>query len=349
MSLSKLILWNVLLGLGFMAKVNAQDGMKAFAATAHPFFVKNCGECHGARQAPLFALNNVEKTYPVARRLANFLVPGDSRVVERSMNGHCGMTTCMGDGKELTALITEWAKSESDMPSTRIRTQEVLIPALQAGQSTKLVFDLESVQPSQVGLQGSKLELDVSAYSDDSLLFRRPRIRSGVLSVYIRDVELELNGMRLASVRFKTIDQTVAQGADAPVLSSEKILIARPADGSKLRVSFGTLFGTQNLVACKNQVQFQNKVLPIMQLRNCYYCHGGGERQLPGISPAVDMWDMRKTTDLCRGALQRSNFSQPMRSPLIWFAVGNEETHPKSIPFLDEIAPDWTNWIESEK
>jgi len=327
----------------------AQEGMKSFQQTAHPFLIKNCGECHGVRQAPLFAVKDLEKAYPVARRLTNFFVPADSKLVERSKNGHCGLDNCMADGTEITALITEWAKAEGDLPENRVRTKELVIPELKPGPFVKLTFDLSQVQPPQVGLQNATVELEVAAYSTDSLIIRRPRIRAGQMAIYVRDLEFELNNKRLASVRFKTLDQMVAISNDAPALSSEKVLIEMPQAGSTLRLSFGTLYGTQSTVACKKPVIFQSQVVPIMQLRNCFYCHGGGPNQSAGTRPALDMWDMRKTEDLCKGAVQRINYANPLRSPLIWFAVGNEDTHPKSIPFIDEVVPDWTGWIEAEK
>ncbi|MGE3975431.1 MAG: hypothetical protein AB7F59_12980 [Bdellovibrionales bacterium] len=331
--------------------VQAQDGMKAFEQTAFPFLVRNCGECHGVRQAPLFAVADLTKAYPVARRFANFQMPASSKLVERSQNGHCGLTNCMTDGREMTRLITEWAKGEVDLPQNRIRTQEVVIPDLQPGPFVKLTFDLAQLQPVQTGLQGSKLELEIAAYTVDSILIRRPRIRAANnVAIYVRDLEIELNAQRLTNQRFKSVDQTIGAAVDAAVLSSEKLLIGTPVSGSKLRLSFAAIKGTTALVNCKKPEMFQAQVLPIMELRNCFYCHGGGPQQSTGIQAAVSMWDMRKPAlELCKGAVQRANFAQPLRSPLIWFAVGNEDTHPKSIPFVDEVVPDWTSWIEAEK
>ncbi|HEX4923118.1 MAG TPA: hypothetical protein VFV50_03495 [Bdellovibrionales bacterium] len=320
-------------------------GVEAFSKTAHVFLKRQCSFCHGDTQAPLFALDDVSKSYAAALPLVNFNDIPKSKLVVRAMNGHCGLDFCETDGKEIIAAIQEWAKSENI--EARVRTKEIPMPQLSLTQYTAIQWDLNELEPKQAGLEDAKIQVEALAFSEDSILFRRPRIIAGRNSIYVKDLVIELNGEPIQKGKYKGVEKIVTPGAPPPVLSVDKIIIPAQANLT-IRLSLGQLGVSQALAACNNVEMFQTKVYPVMADRECFFCHGGGPKNYAGEAMARRMYDMGGTIQqLCVASMQRAQPSTPLKSPIVWYALGNEAGHPRMIPYVDDIQPEWIDWIKS--
>lgn len=320
--------------------------VSSFEKTAYPFLKKQCSFCHGDTQAPLFAVSNVSEAYAAAKPLVDFAEPAKSKLVVRSMNGHCGLSFCQTDGKELTAAIVEWAKTETPV-EVRIRTKAQTIPQLSLTEYREIQWDLSETEPVQAGLKNAKIQIEAILFSEDSILFRRPRIVGNTTPVYVKDLALEINDEIIQKGKYKTLEKVVMPGNTPPVLSVDKLLIAYSA-GLQIRLSLSRVQQSQSAINCSNFERFQSSVYPVMVDRECFYCHGGGPKNYGGEALAMKSFDTRgSVTQLCLASMQRSQPASPLKSALVWYALGNEAGHPRMIPYVDDIQPEWIDWIKS--
>lgn len=338
----------------------------AFARSVHAYTRKNCSGCHGASQAPLFAVAEIEKAYAASKPFADFDKVSQSTFVKRAMNGHCG-ANCKTDGAAMTAAIEEWKKAEQatnpppiDPNAGRTFTETLELPNnLPTGTEFALL---------RWELQGARITLEAQRFGNDGFRFRKPRagVRSGSLT--LQDIRVHLNGVTAKKPRFHSIDAVVfalSSGAmdDAlsgfPVLSAANEIIvpvdkAEPDSApreSSIKLSFAKFtLDDQRNPGCFALELFKSKVLPLTEARDCYSCHGGGPDLAEGLETARKHLDM-KTNDaeICSAFLQRVSRKTPLASPLILYPMGNKELHPAVLPFIEEIVPNWTDWIAAEQ
>ncbi|MEQ1876681.1 MAG: hypothetical protein ABL958_08540 [Bdellovibrionia bacterium] len=317
-----------------------------FEKTTYVFAKKQCAVCHGDTQAPLFAVKDVNVAYAAAKPYADFANPAKSRLYAQSMNGHCNLSYCKTDGKEMLASITEWAKSETPV-STRIKTKSIAMPQLSMTEYRAISWNLSETEPAQAGMGNARIQVEAILFSADSVLFRRPRVVGNTTPVYMKDLALEINGEIIQKGKYENLERVVMPSTTPPVLSVDKILIPY-TDGLKIGLSLSRVQVSQALTSCSDLEKFQANVYPVMVDRECFYCHGGGPKNYPGEMTAMKTFDTRGTLlQLCLASQQRSHQATPLKSPIIWYALGNEAGHPRMIPYVDDIQPEWIDWIKA--
>lgn len=115
-------------------------GLNGFQQSVYPFVRKNCVECHGASQAPLFAVADVNAAYNVALQNVTFSNIPLSKLVVQAGNGHCGDPGCANNSAAMQTQVQAWysayqtAGGGSTAPTTsiplgNIRTVAITIPA----------------------------------------------------------------------------------------------------------------------------------------------------------------------------------------------------------------------------
>jgi hypothetical protein len=345
--LGKIFLFLLALALPFSAGAQSTEGQLAFEKTAHTFLKRQCAVCHGDTQSPLFAVNDVAKAYSAAFPYVNFQDIAKSKIISQSKNGHCGLENCQTSGVELTGLIVEWAKQEK-IEEIRLRTPAVYMPLVPLNTLKVLTWDLSSIAPN---LQKAFFTIEVFGFSEDAVLFKKPRLITRNSAVYLQDFRIEIDGTALHKEKFRGVTRVILPNAadgGFPVLSVNTDLVSAINEGTPLRISFKSLKVQAKAMRCHSPEIFETKIYPVLTLRNCFYCHGGGPSRYPGTVSAKASFDMNTDVGtLCKNSIQRSDPLQPIRSPMIWYALGNGGSHPRVIPFMDDVEPDWTNWISS--
>ena len=71
------------------------ESLTVFSATLHPVLKQSCGGCHGAGQAPEFAVTNASLAHSttINSNLVSFSNPASSRLVQKVLQGHNGISS----------------------------------------------------------------------------------------------------------------------------------------------------------------------------------------------------------------------------------------------------------------
>jgi len=92
--------------------------LQAFQTGFYAFATKNCAQCHGSSQAPLFAVSDVNAAYTAAATVVDFSDPAGSEVAAYAGNGHCGVSNCNGQTQTVVPLLESWATAEANSQTT---------------------------------------------------------------------------------------------------------------------------------------------------------------------------------------------------------------------------------------
>ena len=84
------------------------ESVDIFSQTVHPILSQNCAACHGAGQAPLHSVADVQSSHDTVLQfnLVDLQSPANSRLVTKIQEGHNGFATSVAD--ELEAAIGSW-------------------------------------------------------------------------------------------------------------------------------------------------------------------------------------------------------------------------------------------------
>lgn len=356
------------------AKMKSDEGFKYFKEVFYPYWkdTKLCGACHITNQAPQFLTTDLQVAYKTTLNYVNFNDVNRSILIRQSMPnaqgvGHCkNLANCKTDGKMMTKMLTEWAKIDGDGGVARKRTEEVILPNLLADEYQTISFDLSKLSPGVDGLKNAFFSIEAKKFTEDSIIFRRPKLASKEAPIYFKDIVIELSTPTdpiqkfrnlERSVNPKSLDMNALNWQPIPTLSVDR-MVALSVDLKqtiKVRIGFADIKVGVPAMKCKNLKGFEENVYNSYVDRRCFFCHSGGPEKFPKLDyePYVNAWkswDMDDSVEgLCDKSLERANFANPLRSPFIWFALGYDEKHPRGIPYVQEVDPFWTNWINSEK
>jgi len=178
-------------------------GLEAFKNTFYPFAVRNCVSCHGASQAPLFAVSNVTNAYNIARdsSYVSFTSISSSKLVTYSGNGHCGTAGCAANSAAAAVQVQAWADvelanaagsgsgsgpnpMESSPPptggpsSSALISTAMMVPTpLPSGTAYRVMrWNLSQLVPASPLVGNAIFEIEVQLLSTTTYRIRNPRI-----------------------------------------------------------------------------------------------------------------------------------------------------------------------------
>ncbi|MCB0403381.1 MAG: hypothetical protein KDD51_01250 [Bdellovibrionales bacterium] len=314
-------------------------GVVAFKSSVYTVTGARCVTCHAlGGQYPNIGAEDVVKAYAGARNYANFSNVESSVLVRKTMDGHCG-GACSSDGSEMAALVQKWwDDGESRLAQLADGT---ILPAqdipgdLSQSDFTVMQWSLDDVLPA-----GGVFELSVKRdLSGEGLIFAMPRIVSS-RSVYVRNLEIGLDGALAGPGTYATIDRVVNGGSEAVLSSSSGILLAS-GPAHQLTPIFLELRESGS-VSCRSLSTFIAKAKPQLSAR-CFSCHQGSNFD------ATSRFDMRGTdAQLCDASVMRVD-GDANNSPLIKYPLDGINGHPlRPNGFNQTRALDILDWINEE-
>ena len=350
-----------------------EAGLQAFRGTVHNFVQTSCTRCHGgAGPGPGFAVPNAEESYRQILRYVNFNDVGASRFVEIGGNYHCfnayGFDCGVQTPEPVRAAVESWWRGgqEGCPEAGNFFSADVAIPANLPPRGENYVmlrFDLSSLGEEFYGVF---LELEAQKFADatpdyrGAYRFRRPRLATPEHTIALRGLRVLVNGhWDTLADRYVMIDTVVsphamptnpAQALPFPVLSSDPLIVPIEKTGlDRISVSFDAIALAPER-QCRSLETFTRRVLPVLEARSCFHCHGGGTQNSGGVGTAVQRMSLAGThAEICKTALERIDFMTPRSSPWISFPLRGVFNHPRLITSPAEIFPAWTDWIQAER
>ncbi len=187
------------------AATTATTGIGAFGDTFFNFARTNCASCHGAAQAPTFAVADVNAAYGTLKgsSFVSFSNVSSSLIVTYSGNGHCGLPSCNGNAAVAAEQVQAWADVENAVASggggttpgggtlpvgggpttggantgATITTSLNLPVTLPMGNTyVPMRWQLSQVSPANALVTGAVFELEVQKLSATTYRVRYPKI-----------------------------------------------------------------------------------------------------------------------------------------------------------------------------
>jgi mono/diheme cytochrome c family protein len=189
-----------------LATTSATTGIGAFTDTFYNFARTNCASCHGATQAPTFAVSDVNAAYGTLKGtgFVSFANVSSSMIVTYAGNGHCGLPGCNGNAAVAAEQVQAWADVENAVAAgsgtgsgtgtgggavggttvtggakagATITTSLNLPATLPTGTTyVPMRWQLSSVTPANALVAGAVFELEVQKLSATTYRVRNPKI-----------------------------------------------------------------------------------------------------------------------------------------------------------------------------
>lgn len=200
---------------------------KVFTTELHPSFKLNaCVGCHGATQAPLFAVSNVteaQTTTSLSRGLIDFQNPARSRLVQKMHERHqCG-SGCEQIAAFFEDAIAKWAKEREDEGAPEIPDSLTAFhvatsakPFANTASSTIDTITRWNISSEVPSLRRTQMEVvwrvksAPAAGSLGSFEIRGIRVGSQDDILRVRKIKILQNGSPTASLNFSFADQSIA-------------------------------------------------------------------------------------------------------------------------------------------
>jgi hypothetical protein len=332
------------------------DGFNSFKARFHPFIRQAaCAGCHGgsSSSAPPWDVPTAEDSYARVKGYVDFASVATSKIVIRSGNGHCGPACSNPETKQMFIdKINEWwinGELQCDQVAFK-KTHDIGLPStMSAANYSDISFDLGGIDPS---LHDVSLKAEIKTMtsgSDNGVVgytVRKPRIVSTRtdLSIKIKSLRLYINGAyQWYSNSFERVNTTVSVAKTQagvgvfPLLSPETItIVGQSPTADRLTLGIQSIEISAK-PTCLAQPEFEQKILPIIQAKNCMQCHGtqaGQQRAMP-LMPAsnVELCSQLRqytwpTTDVMAALFGAPLSAAKMSHPVVSNFTPSEATEP---------------------
>ena len=318
------------------------NGENAFRRTVHRELRRNCRSCHKAgAEIPPFATASAGNAYRYFLNYTDFAAVEKSVLVERAGNGHCKLPKCdESAGRAMAEAVREWwEQGQQDCHQAgAVRTAALPLPQEPPADRNhfhELRFDLGEAVPE---LAGTQFSIEVQRFTEPSVAakgsyrFRRPRFRGGDKAIFVRGVQVLLNGRQLPyGDDFRDIAALVspvnAAAADSvyPVLSAQTMnLLADDTETDRVQIAFTDL-RTTAAGDCAQEDIFTRTVVPQLERNNCMTCHGA-----EADPAAVAAFDLRgDPATQCWACKQRLLVQGLRHSPLLAIPTRGQFNHPE--------------------
>lgn len=337
--------------VGRLAGLGSIEGFKQ---SVYPLVTEKCSSCHGATQAPKFAVDDLDSAHATALGLVNFKDVRQSKLVTKSGDGHCG-DTCSKTQRLMTDAIELWKTAvESEpgdtgggggggesMPEGRwISTEKALPTNLDKVTFQVVNWPLTGANASLPA--NASIQVQIKLFDDASYIVRRPRVLNAP-GFYFGNLMIHVNGeYRPEDSLFVTMSAFVPAGDNDQELSGLGMIIAKGGlNPDRLSLSLGNVSPGM----CKNVSGFQTMVHEPVFAQSCLNCHGAGASNGYNMVPGAAADFVPK----CQQALIRVNKVDPTLSLLYRKACEVGFPHQGGKPTDAGDCQAILNWIDSEK
>jgi hypothetical protein len=327
------------------------EGEAAFEKTIFPWLRSRCASCHdGSTGAPAHTLpGDVSESYARISDYVTFAQIGESRLLDmvdsKHWVKHGGKVEA--ESAEARKLIESWWESgQKECVSGEWSSQSVKLPELNTATFTRARIPVRPVS----GLSEMTFEFDAKVLGKlDSgyVLLRNPRLASPHHAVEVSGIYLGVEG-RVAEEANNWTDVKAASfpGKVPTRLSAETVILPLNFRTQTLAVRFDHL-AKARATRCRFIDIFRRDVAPLYELRNCYYCHGGGPEKYVGANQAVLAFPMDVDEEsLCNMSLQRMYGLE--ESILITYPLKGAMNHPNALVGDEAVYEKWIDWAKKE-
>ena len=331
------------------------DGRKAYSESVHKYIRSEgkCLRCHDSKgPGPDFAVENLDLSYLRLKSRVQWSNPESSLFVQRGGEDHCN---CGATQALLTGLLTEWWRNGESIckEAGHFVSDSVAIPQLgDVGSGwAKMRVGLGTTNPL---LQGSFLDFEIENFADEiegskgAYRIRKPRLSNGSNEVELKGLGVLLNGyVEPNSLLYSEISIRGSIGSTAAFSTKTLILLKDRPGQDTISISFNSVDPVKSL-DCMAPDTFHKKVEPILENRNCYFCHGGGPDQVVGQKSAKLALSMaQNSARLCKEIKLRSPESES-EQPLFWaFPQKGQFNHP-IFNFIESERSSYIEWLREE-
>lgn len=307
----------------------------------HAYMKKNCIECHGAYQAPMFAVSDIDAAYAAAKSVRDF----DITIVNQSKNGHCGKEVCSAENADFVSAVQRWKALEGFLEEKHFTWQSTpRSPHFKKGQrSTQLHWKIQDLGYASVPAH-VKASVSLTVTRQDGYFLVRD------LRVHLSHGTLLLEGIHLLqSDRILTVPE-LESGSFSLMASKQSIgFEMRPWHAGDdvvekgISIALDRIEWKPELSWCQSIGTFKKTVYASLKRRACIQCH-------TQEAPALQAWTMHPDLKiLCAQAKSRIDRNDFMNSPLVRAALGKDSEHGALVPTTSEVDPDWIRWMEEEQ
>jgi hypothetical protein len=354
------------------------SGLAVFTSGFYAFAVKNCVQCHGSTQTPLFAVADVTTAYNAAKGVVDFSNPASSPLAIYAGNGHCGISNCNGQTSTVIPLLESWAAAEANPtgtsgsspgaglvpPSAGIMyySTAVTIPANIPGPGNTfsiMRWPLSALNPASSQVAGGYFEMQIQLLTPQTYRITMPKLAVAnatiVTSVHVMIAPAGTPGVGQESplaMDWATINQNVpaftipnplpAASFNVTALTGDSMVLPVLSASDQLVIGFDAFGIGANETTCSNLSGtngFVSNVLPQMT-SICFSCHlAGGAGN--GAFPMVN----NNNAALCATTLGYINLNDPSGSMIVVNPQGNNGHPNVGTGFIPEP---FIEWIETE-
>lgn len=260
------------------------DSSLAFQQTVYPLLRQNCAGCHGTSQSPLFASANYMTAYNevISTGKVNFDSPSNSRLVQRltSDSHNCWGGSCANSGALMLTKIQDWiAQGASSLASTRVNSDEVLVPANLSTTAQDIAFPISSIFNPVVA--GARVMVSIVDTGGGAYRLSSPRFikdaAGGTVQIALQSIRVLNNGVFDPTTTswdlVSKILNITTTAANTQVISSSLLILKDRGPGvDRLKMSFTILdyANAPGLAASRFAA-----VKQLLQTR-CLSCHSTG-------------------------------------------------------------------------
>jgi len=331
----------------------ADEGKRAYETTLFKLVRSRCTHCHDGRakddgiSGPGFAVADLDTSYSRIRKYVRFDDVGESKLVRKGGNLHCLKNygfNCATEGEEIRSTIAAWWEAGEKLnQSVKIET-----PAQAVGKPSEpkvVSWDLSAIS----GSSDLKMEMQVQSVGNGAGAYRfwQPRLVGSSDTYHVKTLRFVVNGKdQTTADMFHIVDRTVNGPAVLSPLTA--IVLGEKEQGDEIAIRFDG-FSLAEPLGCQDVAAFEKDILPVMEARDCFSCHGGGREKAAGEAVAKKHWNMDvDSAALCAGVKERSDLEDPNISSFTLYALQGVHKHPQVIPFAYELEPEFTAWVRRE-
>lgn len=328
-----------------------QKGVDAFSKTVHPHVRGDCLPCHdvGGLSGIPHSTADVEKSYSRILGYVNFSDLEHSFFVTKGGNRHCLKHggSCKSTEEDIRSVLMQWwEQGQKECPNLGKYLSRPA-PAPQTTNQQVVVFGLSHLT-NEIGNSSFSVRI---RREGDFYFLSHPRLVTPDSHARVSGLTVLINGKLVAGANAwsAVLAATDPASKEGVLLSGFPLRIPiEKGEGDEVSFAFANIEKIDPL-SCRHLDTFEKVVMPELEERTCYRCHGGGPSTAPGEIEAKKYLDMNFSKDLlCKALLLRGNGKMVNDSPLIALPLRRALGHPQLIPLASEILPAWSDWIRSE-
>jgi len=330
---------------------NCPEGREAFRKNVFPLLQTHCASCHdGTSEAPAHSVADVEKSYARFGRFVSFgripSSPAIKKVETKHWEKYDGEVNLTPD--ELRRALESWWKDGQSrcVEEKNFSTLPQPLPALSADGFTGVTLPIGAVG----SFKDLSFRVEAKILGDAEagyVLMRNPRISSPADGIEVTGVSFIIDGKPATQANnWRKLRQISFPGRVPTLLANSTVILPIRPKTEILEVRFEKLAKAE-AAKCRYLDIYDRDVASVYDLRNCFYCHGGGPSLAVGEPRAVAAFPMSgDRQSVCDMSLQRMHGLE--QAALIGLPLRGSQNHPKVLIGDEGALPNWVNWARKE-